>query len=146
MHVKNLAHTNWLKFAYVNPWWKPSLNMPQISMLHIILNLQLQMEAFTHFMPLVPFYTPPPQKTSENQKFSDVFRGYRKKPVAQNELMINIFLKYFPFFQNLFPNIVKNILSMKYPSPKYFSANMTYLTSFTVLFNSEYKSSFSSSN
>ena len=110
------------------------------------------MEAFTHFMPLVPFYTPPlppspPQKkTSENQKFSDVFRGYRKKPVAQNELIINIFLKYFSFFQNLFPNIVKNILSMKYPAPKHFSANMTYLTSFTVLFNSEYKSSFSSSN
>ena len=29
-----------------------------------------------------------PLKTSENQKFSDVFRRYRKRPVTQNELML----------------------------------------------------------
>ena len=31
-------------------------------------------------MPLVSFYTP--LKTLENLWFSDVFKGYRKKPVA----------------------------------------------------------------
>ena len=47
----------------------------------------------THFMPLVFFYTPPPpskkilkKKRSENlwfsERFSGVFRGYRKKPVV----------------------------------------------------------------
>ena len=29
-----------------------------------------------------------PLKTSENQRFSDVFRGYRKRPVAWNELQL----------------------------------------------------------
>ena len=37
-------------------------------------------------MPLVSFYDLP--KTSENQRFSGVFRGYRKKPLACNGLMI----------------------------------------------------------
>ena len=40
----------------------------------------LHHEILTCFMPLVSFYTP--LKTSENQTFSDVFRGYRKRPVA----------------------------------------------------------------
>ena len=31
-----------------------------------------------------------PLKTSENQRFSDVFRGYRKRPVAWNGLRFNI--------------------------------------------------------
>ena len=37
-------------------------------------------------MPLVSFNTP--WKTSENQSFSDVFRGYRKRPVAWNGLTV----------------------------------------------------------
>ena len=32
-----------------------------------------------------------PLKTSENQMFSDVFRGYRKRPVARNRLGEPIF-------------------------------------------------------
>ena len=40
------------------------------------------------FMPLVFLY---PQKTSNNQRFSDVFRGYRKKPVVRNGSM-NLYL------------------------------------------------------
>ena len=35
---------------------------------------------FTHFMPLISFDTP-------HQRFSDVFREYRKRPVAWNWLM-----------------------------------------------------------
>ena len=38
----------------------------------------------THFMPLVSF--DPPLKTLENQRFSAVFSGYRKRPVAWNGL------------------------------------------------------------
>ena len=34
------------------------------------------------FMPLVPFFTPPQKKT----KFSDIFGGYKKKPVAKKWL------------------------------------------------------------
>ena len=38
-----------------------------------------------------------PLKTSENQRFSDVFRGFRKRPVAWNGLIkrivINLFIK-----------------------------------------------------
>ena len=33
-----------------------------------------------HFMPLISFDTP--LKTSESQRFSDVFRGYQKRLVA----------------------------------------------------------------
>ena len=33
----------------------------------------------THVMPLVFLYT---LKTSQNQRFSDIFRGYRKRPTA----------------------------------------------------------------
>ena len=32
-----------------------------------------------------------PLKTSENQRFSDVFRGYRKRPMALNELKERIY-------------------------------------------------------
>ena len=39
-----------------------------------------------HFMPLAYFYTPPPPtpplKTLENQKFYNISRGYRKRPMA----------------------------------------------------------------
>ena len=38
-----------------------------------IMNPQL----LTHFIPLISFYTP--LKASENQRFPDVFRGYRKR-------------------------------------------------------------------
>ena len=38
----------------------------------------------THFKPLNPFRYP--LKTSENQNFSEVSRGYRKRPVAWNGL------------------------------------------------------------
>ena len=39
----------------------------------------------SHFVSLVSFFTP--WKKSENQRFSDVFRGYRKRPVAWNGLI-----------------------------------------------------------
>ena len=42
---------------------------------------------FTHFMPLVSFYTT--MKILENQRFSDVFRGYRKRPLSWNRLMLS---------------------------------------------------------
>ena len=46
----------------------------------------------THFMPLVSFDTLwKHQKTTlENQRFSDVFRGYRKRWAAWNELIVKI--------------------------------------------------------
>ena len=37
-------------------------------------------QMLTHFMPLISFDTP--LKISENQRFSDVFRGYQKRSVA----------------------------------------------------------------
>ena len=37
-----------------------------------------------------------PLKTSENQRFSDVFRGYRKKPVAWNGLKKRFWHSCFP--------------------------------------------------
>ena len=40
--------------------------------------------ALSHFISLVSFI---PLITSENQRFSDVFRGYRKRPVAWNGLI-----------------------------------------------------------
>ena len=49
----------------------------------------------THFITLVSFDTPPPpkkRKTSEKKKFSDIFRGYRKRLVAQNSLITRIIL------------------------------------------------------
>ena len=42
----------------------------------------------SHFMPLVSFYTP--LRTWENQRFSDVFRGYRKSTVAWNGLISSL--------------------------------------------------------
>ena len=42
--------------------------------------------SLTHFMPLVSFYTP--WKYQKNQRFSDVFKAYRKRPVARNGLKL----------------------------------------------------------
>ena len=39
----------------------------------------------THFIPLVSFYTP--WKHQETESFSDIFRGYRMRPVAWNGLV-----------------------------------------------------------
>ena len=36
------------------------------------------------------FLPPPPLKISENQRYSDVFRAYKKRPVAWNELKANV--------------------------------------------------------
>ena len=38
----------------------------------------------THFMPLVSFYNP--LNRSENQKYPNVFRGYRKRPAPSLKL------------------------------------------------------------
>ena len=47
--------------------------------------------ALTHFIPLISFYLPLnyvnglflyPLETSENHRFSDVSRGYRKRPLT----------------------------------------------------------------
>ena len=48
-----------------------------------------QLLFLTHFMPLVFFLYP--LKTSENLWLSDVFRGYRKRPVAWNGLILLFF-------------------------------------------------------
>ena len=42
----------------------------------VVINIESIAEGSTYFMPLVSFYTP--LKTLENQRLSDVFRGYRK--------------------------------------------------------------------
>ena len=55
-----------------------------------------------HFMSLVSLYTP--LKTSETWRFSNVVRGYRKRPAAWNELKSNIF----------FQNIVRKTLHEKF--------------------------------
>ena len=34
-----------------------------------------------------------PLKISENLRFSDIFRKYRKRPVTQNELILRLFVK-----------------------------------------------------
>ena len=36
----------------------------------------------THFTPLVPFYTPENIRKSQVFRFSDTFRGYRRRPMA----------------------------------------------------------------
>ena len=41
-------------------------------------------------MPMFPFYTP---KITRKPKFSDVFRGYRKRAMARNELKPKLLLK-----------------------------------------------------
>ena len=43
----------------------------------------------THFSPMFYFYIP--LKTSENQRFSDVFRGYRNVTLRQNVLVLIVF-------------------------------------------------------
>ena len=42
-----------------------------------------------HFLPPVSFYISVPLKTSENQRSSDLLRGYRKRPVAWNRKLIS---------------------------------------------------------
>ena len=44
------------------------------------------LNSLTHFMPLVSSYTPWKHK---NQRFSDIFRGHRKRQVAQHGLKVN---------------------------------------------------------
>ena len=39
-------------------------------------------KCLTHFSPLFRFYTSPPLKKSENQIFSDVFRGYKNETLG----------------------------------------------------------------
>ena len=41
-----------------------------------------------HFMPLVSFYAP--WKHQKKEVFSDIFRGYRKRPVARNGLSCSV--------------------------------------------------------
>ena len=60
-----------------------------------MLNSSITCFSLTHFMPFVSFYTP--LKTSENQRFSDVFRGYRKRPVAWNGLTFPIITYYYSY-------------------------------------------------
>ena len=43
----------------------------------------------TLFMPLVSFYTPWKHQKTRDQRFYDVFRGYRKRTVAWHELIHN---------------------------------------------------------
>ena len=56
-----------------------------------IFNLIDELQFLTHLFPMFPFYTP--LKTSENQRFSDVFRGYKKGTLGRNGLMnlVNLF-------------------------------------------------------
>ena len=42
---------------------------------------KVYIKALTHFTPLISWY---PLKTSQNQRFSDVFRRYQKRSVAWN--------------------------------------------------------------
>ena len=44
-------------------------------------------------MPMFPFYTP---KITRKPKFSDVFRGYRKRAMTRNELKPKLLLKIDP--------------------------------------------------
>ena len=78
---------------YKTPVNAPSLNTFKKNILKLIRptannifscqNLQ-GIQYLTHFMPLVSFDTP--WKHQKNQRFSNVFRGYRKRPVAWNGL------------------------------------------------------------
>ena len=59
-------------------------------------------------------------KTSENQRFSDVFRGYRKRPVAWNGLMYQLFVRTHTYYY-----CIHYFLSRVWPTPCLFvfSAN-----------------------
>ena len=73
-----------------------SINLDIISALEILLILQesffsffmgwlmFNFERTAHFMPLFSFYIP--WKHEKTVKFSDVFRGYRNRPVVWNGL------------------------------------------------------------
>ena len=52
--------------------------------------LKSVIKALTHFMPLVSFHTPSKNQNTKihNQRFSGVFRGYRKRPVTRNSLIL----------------------------------------------------------
>ena len=69
-----------------------------------------------------------PLKTSENQRFSDVFRRYRKRPVAWNRLIeihtvwfqtINTTSIFSCYFNNLdfLPSLVSNDANCTLPNP-----------------------------
>ena len=69
------------KIGFIYGWFniclQPLTNFPK----------KLHLRCLTRFMPLVSFDTT--LKTSENQRFSDVFRGYRRRPVTWNRLTGN---------------------------------------------------------
>ena len=69
-------------------------------------------------MPLVPFYTP--LKILENLLLSDVFRGYRKKPVAWNGL---IHLRILFYGISMLADILKQCSDHVYPSQWIFTTN-----------------------
>ena len=66
------------KIGFIYGWFniclQPLTNFPK----------KLHLRCLTRFMLLVSFDTT--LKTSENQRFSDVFRGYRRRPVTWNRL------------------------------------------------------------
>ena len=64
-------------------------------------------QSITHYMSLLSFYTP--LKASKLLWFSDVFRGYRMKPVALNGLR-TVECK-------AFPNTILNKITWHPPSP-----------------------------
>ena len=82
-----------LKFIFSSPvieWNKLNPNLQNANSSHTFKNiLQFIRPSLTHLMPLVSFDTP--LKTSENQRFSDVFRGHRKRPVAGTKWVKQIF-------------------------------------------------------
>ena len=63
---------------------------------------------FTHFMPLVSFYTT--MKILENQRFSDVFRRYRKRPLSWNRLMLSHLIVSESFLKSDFISLESGIL------------------------------------
>ena len=90
----------------------------------------------THFMPLI-FYQYA-LKASENLWCSDVFRGYRKKPVAWNGLdrysVFNFLKKDGPI--NCSKNIVQSLLKWKSCLFQWKSKNILFLVAKSSLFKS----------
>ena len=57
--------------------------------IYLPFKMPLSILALSHFRSMFPFYIPENVlKTSENQRFSDVFRGYRKGTLAWNGLTL----------------------------------------------------------
>ena len=68
----------------------PLWNISKISLLKIwFVNRLISVNPFSTNVPFLY-----PLKTSENRRFSDVFRGYRKKPVTRNRLKASRQFKY----------------------------------------------------